>query len=168
MKHNKGFTTVAMILIILGVAVVVGMVYYAGKNNSQTISDNATPVLGGGCSYEEMKGECRIISIAKTQNSLDQKNSSGYEGFEVKFSFIPPTGSQNNINVNGFDLNDFMTKKSLLQLANSWYPGPQYLQKYNITEDAVFACTLKVESKGTCAPVVVDFDEVDTTDYFEK
>ncbi|MHC1632007.1 MAG: ABC transporter substrate-binding protein [Methanotrichaceae archaeon] len=61
-----------------------------------------------------------------------------------------------------------MGREYLLQLCNSWYPGPRFLEKYNITEGAIFGCTLSLITKGTCSPIVFKFDEIDNCDYFES
>ena len=55
----------------------------------------------------------------------------------------------------------------LLDLKNSWYPGEQFSKKYGHEKGEVLKCTLKVITLGTCTPVGFEFDEVNTTDYFE-
>ncbi|MHC1632006.1 MAG: hypothetical protein ACXQT4_06980 [Methanotrichaceae archaeon] len=42
--------------------------------------------IGGGCSYEDFRGECEIVSVLKTEDSARQAQTiggPGYEGFEI-------------------------------------------------------------------------------------
>ena len=44
---------------------------------------------------------------------------------------------------------------------------PPYLKKYGIEKGKTMKCTLKAITSGTCTPVIFEFDEVNTADYFE-
>ena len=71
------------------------------------------------------------------------------------------------------DVNDRINRSAIgcenvLQLCNSWYPGPKSLQKYNITERAVFNCSIKLIKTGACSPVIIRFEDIDQCDYFES
>lgn len=123
--------------------------------------------LGGKCTYESYPGACEIVSVLKTEESAHQAEvggGPGYEGYEVSFVFKPDEPM--NLTENWDEL--VFGRDHLLQLCNSWYPGPRFLEKYNITEDAVFDCTLKLITGGTCSPIVFEFDEIDVCDYFES
>lgn len=123
--------------------------------------------LGGRCSYEDHPGACEIVSVLKTKESAHQAEvggGPGYEGYEVWFVFSPDEPM--NLTESWDEL--VFGREHLLQLCNSWYPGPRFLEKYNITEGAVFDCTLKLIATGTCSPIVFEFDEIDRCDYFES
>jgi len=122
--------------------------------------------LGGTCTYDDYPGACEIVSILKTEESAHQADvggGPGYEGYEVLFVFRPDEPM--NLTENWDEL--VFGREHLLQLCNSWYPGPKFLEKYNITEGAVFDCTLKLIAGGTCSPIIFEFDEIDRCDYFE-
>jgi len=123
--------------------------------------------IGGRCSYEDFRGECEIVSVLKIDDSARQAQTiggPGYEGFEVRFVFKP----DEPMNLSEDREEDLLGKERTLRLCNSWYPGPRFLEKYNITEGAVFDCTLRLITKGTCSPVIFEFDEIDNCDYFES
>lgn len=123
--------------------------------------------LGGGCSYEDHPGACEIVSVLKTEESAHQAEvggGPGYEGYEVWFIFCPDEPM--NLTENWDEL--VFGREHLLQLCNSWYPGPMFLEKYNIAEGEVFDCTLKLITGGTCSPIIFEFDEIDQCDYFES
>ena len=60
-----------------------------------------------------------------------------------------------------------LKKEHLLQLRNSWYPGEKFIEKYGIEVGKTFKCTLCVIKSGTSTPIIFEFDDIDTTDYFE-
>ena len=124
-------------------------------------------LLGGGCSYDDYPGACEIVSVLKTEDSSHQaevEGGPGYEGYEVWFVFSP----DEPMNLDEEQEEKILGSEHLLQLCNSWYPGPRFLEKYDITEGAVFDCTLKLIASGTCSPIVFEFDEIDRCDYFES
>lgn len=118
-------------------------------------------IVGGPCSYEDFEGECTFTSVEKTEES---KLQSVYEGFEVKFTFVPSKELEEYVFISREDVG----RENNFRLVNSWYPGSQYLEKYNIEEETVFSCTMSVMTDGTCSPVVFEFDEIDRIDYFES
>ncbi|MCX9025796.1 MAG: hypothetical protein OIN85_06840 [Candidatus Methanoperedens sp.] len=134
--------------------------------NNATAS-NTPMIVGGPCSYDKFRGTGRIISIHQTVQSKQQAVYSGYEGFEIKFKFMPvePVNIENVRWVN--NIQDILDREYLLLLTNSWYPGQNYLEKYSITENATFGGELLLITKGTCSPTIFRFDTINTTDYFE-
>jgi len=122
------------------------------------------PIVGGPCAYDVINGNCTITAITQTDNSKKQAEISGgpgYAGYEIKFSFTP----DNEVDLEGKEA--MLKKENTLMLTNSWYPGQEYLTKYNIEEGASFKCSLDLITQGTCTPVIYGFDNIDTTDYFE-
>ncbi len=123
------------------------------------------------CTYDEYKGQCKICSIMQTDESVHQEKvigGPGYAGFEIKFDFVPDDAQSLPL-----DVYDQMNKsvigcKNVLELYNSWYPGPKFLQKYNITEGAIFDCRLELIKSGACSPEIIEFKEIDRRDYFES
>ena len=119
---------------------------------------------GGPCTYESYPGQATITRIEKTEQSKDQAKTvggPGYEGYEVLFSFMT------NKEIKQAWAKEALKKEHLLDLRNSWYPGEQFLKKYGLVKGKVLKCTLKAITSGTCTPVVFEFDEVNTIDYFE-
>jgi hypothetical protein len=136
------------------------------NTNKAKLSENISPnndIIGGPCTYNQLDGLCKIISIAKTKESKDQINVSGgpgYEGFEINFKFNFDKKIDSNYS-------KYLNKEYLLKLDNSWYPGQKYLEKYKIKQGSSFNCQIKVITNGTCSPVIFDFKDINTNDYFE-
>jgi hypothetical protein len=119
---------------------------------------------GGPCTYESYPGQATITRIEKTEQSKDQAKvvgGPGYEGYEVSFSFVTDKAIQQ------VWAKEALKNEHLLDLRNSWYPGEQFLKKYGLEKGKVLKCTLKAITSGTCTPIVFEFDEVNTIDYFE-
>lgn len=134
------------------------------------MTDSAQGLLvGGHCTYDYYNGTCRICSIEQTPESAHQaevEGGPGYAGYEVKYEFTPAEPLPEDIiemvnrSISGCD--------NLLLLCNSWYPGPKFLQKYNITEGAIFDGNMSVIVTGTCTPVIIEMKGIDRCDYFES
>jgi len=135
------------------------------QNNNRSSNQPASETIGGGCSYHTIAGSCKIASIVKTPESKQQESVTGYEGFDVEFTFAP-----NSSIVIPQDIKNILTPHESqypLRLINSWYPGSLYLVKYNIKENNVFDCQALVITKGTCLPIVFKFSKINLSDYFE-
>jgi hypothetical protein len=120
--------------------------------------------VGGPCTYDGYPGQATITRIEQTEQSKDQAKTvggPGYEGYEVLFSFTTDK------EIKQAWAKEALKKEHLLDLRNSWYPGEQFLKKYGLVKGKVLKCTLKAITSGTCTPVVFEFDEVNTIDYFE-
>jgi len=121
---------------------------------------SALRVAGGLCEYKQYNGKATIISICKKE-LLNHYGGPSYESYEVKFSFSSDEKIREAYaKVEG--------KEYVLMLTNSWYPGPKFLQKYDIEVGKSFNCYLKVITKGTCTPIIFDFPTIDLSDYFEN
>jgi hypothetical protein len=127
-------------------------------------------LIGGACSYDRISGTCQIISVTKTSESIRQAQiggGPGYEGYEIKFKFTPSEEKLEYRKASGGGIEDIVNKEHTLQLTNSWYPGDKFLEKYMIKEGKVFNCVLCLITKGTCTPVLFEFPDINTSDYFE-
>jgi hypothetical protein len=114
---------------------------------------------GGPCEYKTYTGYAEIISIRLEKLT---KGASGppYESHKVKFLFFPNQPVEEAYaQVDG--------KPQQLNLTNSWYPGPRFLEKYGIEEGKTFDCYLNVITRGVCTPVVFAFPDINLSDYFE-
>jgi hypothetical protein len=132
---------------------------------AQEADEGAPAPLGGGCEYVEIPGTASIDSIEKTPVSAEQATTGGgpgYEGFEIRYTFTPSEP------ITDADIQAWAKQEHTLQLANSWYPGPRYVEKYGLTKGATLNAVLRVQTAGTCTPYVVDFPDLDLTDYFES
>ncbi len=161
-KYSEFISCILILLAVLNITLFSGCVIVkpaskAAKNN------NTNAMIGGPCTYASYEGNCKITSIQKTPASTQQADIKGgpnYEGYEIKFKFIP---SQKIPHA------DYITQREfLLTLQNSWYPGERFLEKYNINVGSVFECQAKIITKGTCTPVMFSFKSINTTDYFER
>lgn len=121
--------------------------------------------LGGPCDYAEYPGEAAIVSVEQTERSREQKQAAGgpgYEGYEIRFRFTPASTVEPEWARRAAE------RDHIFQLANSWYPGPRYLEKYGITEGKRYSCTLQVITRGTCTPILFDIAGLPRDDYFES
>ena len=126
--------------------------------------------LGGACSYESIPGTCKIISITKTNESTRQAMISGgpgYEGYVIHFIFSPSQEKQENSKVSPDYRANIIEKEHTLQLTNSWYPGDKFLEKYKIEVGKIFNCVMGLITRGSCSPVIFEFPDINTSDYFE-
>ena len=115
------------------------------------------PLVGGQCEYKQYEGQAKIISIIPQK----QKKNYSHELYEVKFSFTSdPQIKEELARTKG--------KKFVLLLNNSTYPGPKFLEKYDIRVGKVFECYLKVIVRGTCTPRLFVFPTIKLDDYFER
>jgi hypothetical protein len=122
------------------------------------------PPIGAQCEYESHVGTCTIISMLKTAASITQSKAAGgpaYEGYEVPFAYT------SKVPVASPEARRAMTERHIFRLANSWYPGPRFVEKYGISPGKSFTCTLRIRTSGPCAPILFDFRGIDTADMFE-
>jgi hypothetical protein len=114
----------------------------------------------GQCDYRQYKGQATIISVHRRELP-DHYRRPAYEQYEVKFTFYSgETIREQHGRVEG--------KEFLLLLKNSWYPGPQFMEKYGISEGRLFDCDMKVITRGACTPIIFDFPTIDLGDYYEN
>jgi hypothetical protein len=114
-------------------------------------------LIGGPCEYKTYEGRAKIISI----NARTYPGDPSDETYEVKFAFYP----DQKIIEPYVQTED---KEYLLLLTNSSYPGKIFLLKYGIEIGKVFACNLRVITKGTCSPVIFEFPSINLDDYNVK
>jgi len=115
------------------------------------------PSAGGPCEYKKYPGHAKIVSII----SKGQPHNYSHEIFEVKFSFDPDQkATERFAHTEG--------REFVLLLNNSEYPGPKFLEKYDIQVGKIFECHVKVITKGTCTPILFEFPTIKLDDYFEK
>ena len=115
------------------------------------------PLAGGPCEYKQYKGQAKIISITQKR----KPHNYPHEIYEVKFSFTSDQEvKEKNARTEG--------KEFVLLLNNSNYPGPKFIEKYDIQFGNVFKCYMKVIVGGTCTPVVFEFPTIRLDDYFEN
>lgn len=115
------------------------------------------PLAGGPCEYKQYNGRANIISITVKSEA----HNDSHETYRVKFAFTSDQEIQENFaQTEG--------KEFVLLLNNSNYPGPKFLEKYEIQVGKVFDCHMKVITRGTCTPVVFEFPTIRLDDYFEN
>ena len=113
--------------------------------------------MGGPCEYKQYNGRANIISITVKSEA----HNDSHETYRVKFAFTSDQEIQENFaQTEG--------KEFVLLLNNSNYPGPKFLEKYDIQVGKIFDCHMKVITKGTCTPVVFEFPTIRLDDYFEN
>ncbi len=122
--------------------------------------ERAPGVLGGPCEYKRYKGQATIVSI-RPKESPENYGRPAEEGYEVKFSFSPEeeiTAAYGKVT----------GREYTMMLKNSSYPGPRFLERYDIKTGKSFDCYLQVIIRGTCTPVLFDFPTIDLGNYFEQ
>jgi hypothetical protein len=119
--------------------------------------------IGGNCSYTNYNGVAEIINILKTEESAAQtkvNGGPGYEGYEIRFVY------HTNEKIDESWALEAIKKEHLFQLANSWYPGIKYIDKYKIKTGNKYNCKLKIIKTGSCTPVIFEIENLDMADYF--
>ena len=122
-------------------------------------------LVGGPCLYSHYSGQALITRIIKTKDSRRQAESPGgpgYEGYEVWFVFEPEEAIREEW------AHKSLRRECLFQLANAWYPGPRYLEKYRVRAAGRYRCSVKVITSGACTPVIFEFNQLRQDDYFES
>jgi len=127
--------------------------------------DSNAPQFGGECTYKSYDGFASITRIEKTERSRQQAKmpgGPGYEGYAVSFviSLSEPISED--------WARGFVTREHVLTLKNSWHPGERYLKKYGLEIGEEFPIQLKVITRGTCTPLILEFQTVERGDYFES
>lgn len=127
----------------------------------------AAPEFGlrGTCEYFEIPGRAQIVRIGKTQDSVQQAKvigGPGYEGLEVRYTFVPDAPIQDAAAKN------WASRTHVLQLTNSWYPGPRFVEKYGLQTGVSIPAEMKVITKGACSPYIFQFPGIDLADDFES
>jgi len=128
------------------------------------VSKPAPTRTDGRCTYRDVPGTCTIVSVAKTAASAGQAGIAGgpgYDGLDIRFAY------KSDKRTHDPRVMQAMQRHHGLRLANSWYPGPLFVEKYRLTPGRNFACRLRLISEGSCTPVLFDIAGVNATDYFE-
>jgi hypothetical protein len=121
--------------------------------------------IGGQCLYDTYKGKAVITSIKMTPESRAQRDAGGgprYPGYEIKFIF------KTDKHIRQDWAQEALDREYLLMLKNSWYPGKEYIKKYGIKQGKEFNAALKVITRGTCTPIIFEFENIKRDDYFES
>ncbi|HCN78939.1 MAG TPA: hypothetical protein DIT13_17320 [Verrucomicrobiales bacterium] len=118
-------------------------------------------IVGGPCTYDDHPGSATITRIEKTEASKQQSETTGYEGFEVRFTFKPDAPLKDDLGARA------ATWEHSFQIGSGTYPGPEYLAKYKLEAGKTFRGTMSVIQSGTCTPVIVKLEGVDPADFFE-
>lgn len=148
------------LLLMFGMLILILELWACNKSESARFDKK----LGGDCSYASYTGTATVTRIVKTEASSKQatmKGGPGYEGYEIWFSF------KTDQEIKKEWARKRIERENLFLLANSWYPGPQYIEKYKIKPGNSYQCTLQVITKGTCTPIIFEFTDPKRDDYFE-
>lgn len=103
-------------------------------------------IVGGECQYKQYPGRAEVVSITPISRPV------GYlsDRYDVKFRFIPDGKVEEKFaQTEG--------RQFSLLLNYNYYPGLNFLEKYDIRAGKVLDCTLRVIVRGTCTPVLFDF-----------
>jgi hypothetical protein len=113
------------------------------------------PPADSKCNYEEISIETKITSIKQFATSGSPKH-------EVRFLVLLtpqlPTKVENRVYGRDFQM----------LLRNKTFPGPLFLEKYEISPGKVFDCIFHLIIRGTCKPYYFEFPEINLDDYFES
>ncbi len=104
-------------------------------------------LVWGNCEYKTYSGSCEIISIEKNENlNIVKYKYSSKDSFTKKYE----------------------DRVYTLTLANWEKLSNVFVEKYWIKTWKVYNCSMNVEVKWTCSPIVINLDGIDTTDYKTK
>jgi len=153
--------TMASVLLVSAASMVMG-VTKDGKGG--LIPNSRMQKLGGDpIKYKKYAGTAVITRVEKTA-AADANKAKAAEGYEVWYTFTPKATVPNGLGKSYLEQH----KEHQFVLGSSgWCPGPKFLKKYGIEKDKKFAATLWVIEKGTSTPVMLKFDDVSDSDYFE-
>jgi hypothetical protein len=59
------------------------------------------------------------------------------------------------------------TQSTIAAMPRAVSAPPRYLEKYAIAKGKTLSAVLRVLTKGTCSPYIIDFPTIDLADYFE-
>ena len=107
---------------------------------------SAERIVGGECQYKQYQGCAEIVSITPIGRPADYSSNK----YEVKFRFTPDQKIEE-------PFAQAEGKEFLLLLNHNYYPGLDFLEKYDIKVGKFLDCTLKVIVRGTCTPMLFDF-----------
>ncbi len=130
--------------------------FFAYKDREIDVSRESPPVVGGGCTYKENRGECTITEIVRRGYSIEEQD----DGFLVHYAFDPAEKNSETLGI--------AKKPYTLEFPSGTLPGPLFLETYGITIGSRHVCKVDVIQSGTCSPVVPRFDAIDTNDYYLK
>lgn len=123
------------------------------------------PICNPAPEYSTCTGKVEIVRVEITEKSKLQSTvlgGPGYVGYEVWFKFSPENEIKDE------KVEKIVAKEHEFRLANSWYVGKRYLEKYGITPGKVYICVLKILTRGTGTPVIFEIEGLDKIDYFES
>jgi hypothetical protein len=124
-------------------------------------NDGPLPPIGRCGTYVDYSGVATILSVEPTGAS-GPSSPSCYHGYKVLFELSDDISRLCSESLGYFNNNVWT-----FTLANSWAPGPAYIDKYHIEAGAKFDCVLRVQRSGPCTPCIIDLEGVDPNDYFE-
>jgi len=115
------------------------------------------PIVGGECQYKQYQGHAEVVSV----NPMGRPAGYSSDRYEVKFRFTPDKKIEEPIaQTEG--------REFLLLLNQIYYPGLNFIEKYDINPGKVLDCNLKVIVRGTCTPVLFDFSFITPEDINEN
>lgn len=141
------------------------VLYNCSRMEAKMANEGTGFSQGGPCTYASYEGRAEIVRVTQTPTSMAQSSvmgGPGYQGYEIWFRFVPKSGTSNRA------IDPIVGREHLFTLKNGWYVGPRYLEKYGIQPGKKYPCIVKLIEKGTCAPVVFEFETIDSRDYFES
>ncbi len=136
-----------------------------GEAPVATPTVRAKGTVGGPCEYVDYPGTATVTRMTSTDQSRRQAltpGGAGYPGVEIWFSF------KTAARISQDWARKVVDREHLFRLANSWYPGERYIDKYGIKVGNIYPCTLRIITRGTCTPAIFKFPGDKDRDYFES
>ncbi len=136
-----------------------------GEAPAATPTARAKRTVGGPCEYVDYPGTATVTRMTSTDQSRRQAlapGGAGYPGVEVWFSY------KTDARISQDWARKVVDREHLFRLANSWYPGERYIDKYGIKVGNIYPCTLRIITRGTCTPAIFKFPGDKDRDYFES
>jgi len=109
-------------------------------------------VVGGPCSYRDIPGWARIVSI---EESSKDANSCPNNPVVVRFDFIPADPS----------LEAKQAEDLTLTVGAGMNPARSYMAAKGIVKGRTYCCVRREITNGTCTPVLYTFPKIDLSDF---
>jgi hypothetical protein len=102
------------------------------------------PPTGGPCYYASYKGSAKIVSIIPRREPTYSE-----EEYEIRFVFLPEGVIDKKNRLEGTEF--------FLRICGMYYPGKEFINKYDVKVGKIFPCIAMVEVVGACTPLIFEF-----------
>jgi len=150
------------VLMILGLACLAGC--SGSKNSKSTDTEKVERKIyplnfNQHCDYMVYRGAAKIVEIKKLKKGTQE---AFYVPYEIRFSFLPNIKDDQSKRFEGRLFTLFLDKEN-----EKYFPGPEYIKKYNISKGMSVPMVVKIVRSGICSPVICESRQLPSHDLFE-